>query len=163
MRDRHKADRLRVRPVWLSLGCAAIAVALLVGGLITVLREVHRDPCESVLPYAAGMGLRLSDAETVVACEEYPSYPDSSAKVLVRTASRAARDALLRRSGVSEDVERTMISLNDGPIETEVRRPNLNRSEQIYLATTKSGDQLSISYDESVQAGLLLTVWAIET
>lgn len=162
MRDRPRSPRLRPRRL-LWLGCGAVAVGLLVGTLTATPRTVHRDPCESVLPYAAKMGLSLSDAETVVACEEYPSFPDSSAKVLVHTASLATREALLRRSGVSEELERTMISLNDGPVEEQVRRPNLDRNQQVYLATTKSGDQLNISYDKSVQSGLLLTAWAIET
>ncbi len=54
-----------------------------------------------------------------------------------------------------------MISENDGPFYEEVRRPNLERSKQVYVSTT-GGYQLSISYDDGIESGLLLTVWAME-
>ncbi|MXP20175.1 hypothetical protein GIY30_02160 [Gordonia sp. HNM0687] len=144
--------------IW--LGCAVVIVGL-VAAAIAVPRLAHRYPCDSVVPNAADMGLRLSDTEQVVSCEHHASFPDSSARLVVRTASPQTRTALLQRSSVSEELERTMISENDGPFYEEVRRPNLERSKQVYLSTT--GDyQLSISYDDGIESGLLLTVWAME-
>ena len=81
---------------------------------------------------------------------------------MVRTASHTTREALLERSGVSEEIDRRTVSLNDGPFHEEMRRPNLERSEQVYIATAPNGHQLRISYDEGVESGLLLTVRAIE-
>jgi hypothetical protein len=43
-----------------------------------------------------------------------------------------------------------------------MRRPNLERSEQVYIATAPNGNQLRISCDEGVESGLLLTVRVIE-
>ncbi|MED5803070.1 hypothetical protein VX037_18765 [Gordonia sp. Z-3] len=97
----------------------------------------------------------------MVSCEHHASFPDSSARLVVRTASPQTRTALLQRSSVSEELERTMISENDGPFYEEVRRPNLERSKQVYVSTT-GGYQLSISYDDGIESGLLLTVWAME-
>ncbi|WP_420750580.1 hypothetical protein [Rhodococcus sp. O3] len=54
------------------------------------------------------------------------------------------------------------MSIDDGPFREEVRRPNLERSEQVYTATAPNGHQLRISYDEHVESGLLLTVRAIQ-
>lgn len=81
---------------------------------------------------------------------------------MVRTASHATRDALLERSGVSEELYRWNVSIDDGPFREEVRRPNLERSEQVYMATAPNGHRLRISYDEHVEFGLLLTVRAIQ-
>ena len=36
------------------------------------------------------------------------------------------------------------------------------RSEQVYTAAATGGDQLTISYDEAIESGLLLTVWALD-
>ncbi|MCK0091696.1 hypothetical protein MWU77_12980 [Rhodococcus sp. F64268] len=54
------------------------------------------------------------------------------------------------------------MSIDDGPFREEVRRPNLERSEQVYMATAPNGHRLRISYDEHVEFGLLLTVRAIQ-
>lgn len=70
--------------------------------------------------------------------------------------------SLLERSGVSEEIEQFGVSVDDGPFREEVRRPNLDRSEQVYVATGPNGHQLRISYDEGVESGLLLTVQAIQ-
>ncbi|MDL9948646.1 hypothetical protein QSJ19_24285 [Gordonia sp. ABSL11-1] len=161
MRDHVTSTRPHVRLHWWFLGWVALVLLIAAGFVLP--RILHRDPCHDVLPYAADMGLRLSDDEHVVSCTNYPSFPDSSAKVVVRTASPATRQALLDRSGVTEEVERSTISVNDGPFHEVVRRPNLERSEQVYKATTRSGDILSISYDEHNEAGLLLEVNAMET
>jgi len=144
--------------VWLWLCVGAVVVGLLVAGTITVSRVVHRDPCDSVLPYANDLGLVLSDDDQVLSCEWHPDFLDSSGKIMVRTASRATRGALLARSGVTEELDRSLVSINDGPFQEQVRRPNLERSRQVYLASAPGGDQLSISYDETVDSGLALTV-----
>ncbi|WP_235189567.1 hypothetical protein [Williamsia sp. D3] len=81
---------------------------------------------------------------------------------MVRTASHATRKALLERSGVSEELDRSLVSINNGPIRAEVRRPNLERPRQVFLASAPGGDQLAISYDEGVESGLLLTVSAAQ-
>lgn len=148
----------RVRRVWLWPGVGAVVVGLLVAGTITVSRVVHRAPCDAVLPHANDRGLVLSDDDQVFSCEWYPHFLDSSGKIMVRTASRATRDALLARSGVTEELDRSMVSINDGPFQEQVRRPNLERSRQVYTASEPDGAQLSISYDETVDSGLLLTV-----
>ncbi|WP_232017039.1 hypothetical protein [Gordonia insulae] len=155
--DKPRPVRLR----WWFLGWVVLVLLIASGFVIPQL--IHRDPCERVIPYATAMGLRLSDDEAVVSCTSYPSFPDSSAKVVVRTASPATRAALLERSEVSEDLERNLVSLNDGPFREEVRRPNLERSEQVYVANRSGGDVLTITYEERKEAGLLLTVWAMET
>ena len=162
MRDRLKTRRYQARNVWLWLTCGAIAVALLITGMSTIPRVSHNDPCDSALPFASELGLHLSGDDNVVSCEWHSSFPDSSGTVMVRTASHATRDAVLERSGVSEELYRSNVSIDDGPFREEVRRPNLERSEQVYIATTPNGHQLRISYDEHVEFGLLLTVRAIE-
>jgi hypothetical protein len=162
--DQAKPDKPPpVRLSWWFLG--GLVLVLLVASGLVIPRLIHRDhdPCQRVLPYAAAMGLRLSDAEDVISCASYPSFPDSSAKVVVRTESPATRNALLERSEVSEDLERNLVSLNDGPFHEEVRRPNLERSEQVYTANRRGGDVLTITYEERKESGLLLTVWAMET
>lgn len=80
----------------------------------------------------------------------------------MRTASHTTREALLERSGVSEEIDRRRVGLDDGPFREEMRRPNLEHSEQVYIATAPNGHQLRISYDEGVESGLLLTVRAIQ-
>ncbi|WAM19589.1 hypothetical protein [Rhodococcus sp. JS3073] len=137
-------------------------VALLITGMFTVSWVFHDDPCDSALPFASESGLHLSDDDDVVSCEWQSSFPDSSGTVMVRTASPATREALLERSGVTEEVDRPRVSLNDGPFHEEMRRPNLERSEQVYIATAPNGDQLRISHDEGVESGLLLTVRALQ-
>lgn len=162
MSDQAKPDKPPpVRLRWWFLGW--VVLVLLIASGFVVPQLIHRDPCHRVLPYAAAMGLRLSEAEHVVSCASYPSFPDSSAKVVVRTESPATRNALLERSEVSEDLERNMVSINDGPFHEEVRRPNLERSEQVYIANRRNGDVLTITYEERKESGLLLTVWAMET
>ncbi|WP_237421599.1 hypothetical protein [Gordonia sp. SID5947] len=108
------------------------------------------------------MGLRLSDDEEVVSCETYPSFPDSSVKVMVRTRSPETRSAFLKRCDASEELGRSLISFDDGPFHEEVRRPNLTRSEQVFIADTHGYNELRLSYDEGVESGLLITVWAID-
>jgi hypothetical protein len=144
------------------LGCAVIVVALLITGMFTVSRVLHNDPCDSALPLASELGLHLSDDDDVVSCKWHPSFPDSSGTVIVRTASHTTREALLERSGVTEEIDRRTVSLNDGPFREEIRRPNLERREQVYIATAPNGHQLRISYDEGVESGLSLTVRAIQ-
>lgn len=80
---------------------------------------------------------------------------------MVRTASHATRTALLERSGVSEELDRSLVSINNGPFREEVRRPNLERPKQMFLTSAPGGDQLAISFDEGVESGLLLTVSAM--
>lgn len=162
MRDRLKTRGYQARNVWLWLTCGAMAVALLITGMSTIPRVFHKDPCDSALPFASELGLHLSGDDNVVSCEWHSSFPDSSGTVMVRTASHATRDALLERSGVSEELYRSNVSIDDGPFREEVRRPNLERSEQVYIATAPNGHQLRISYDEHVESGLLLTVRAIQ-
>jgi hypothetical protein len=162
MRDRLKTRGPQVRSRWVWLGCGVIVVALLITGMFTVSRVFHNDPCDSALPFASELGLHLSDDDDVVSCEWQSSFPDSSGTVMVRTASHATREALLERSGVTEEIDRPRVSLNDGPFREEMRRPNLERSEQVYIATAPNGDQLRISYDEGVESGLLLTVRALQ-
>ena len=162
MRDRLKTRGPQVRNGWLWLGCGVIVVALLITGMFTVSRVFHNDPCDSALPLASELGLHLSDDDDVVSCEWHSSFPDSSGTVMVRTASHTTREALLERSGVSEEIDRQRVSLNDGPFREEMRRPNLERGDQVYIATAPNGHQLRISYDEGVESGLLLTVRAIQ-
>lgn len=162
MRDRLQTCGSSVRNVWLWLTCGAVAVALLITGISTIPRAFHNDPCDSALPFASELGLHLSGDDDVVSCEWHSSFPDSSGTVMVRTASHATRDALLERSGVSEELYRWNVSIDDGPFREEVRRPNLERSEQVYMATAPNGHRLRISYDEHVEFGLLLTVRAIQ-
>lgn len=69
---------------------------------------------------------------------------------------------MLERSGVSEELDRWSVSIDDGPFREEIRRLNLERSEQVYIATAPNGHKLRISYDEDVESGLLLTVRAIQ-
>jgi hypothetical protein len=152
----------RVRRVWLWLCCGAVVVALLGAATITVSRVLRPDPCDSAVSYASELGLVLSGEDQVLSCEWHSSFRDSSAKVVVRTASRASRDGLLARSGVTEELDNSMVSINDGPFEEHVRRPNLERSRQVYTATAGGGGRLSISYEETVNSGLLLTVWALQ-
>ncbi|MDV2474782.1 hypothetical protein F8M49_03885 [Rhodococcus zopfii] len=162
MPDRLKTRGSEVRNVWLWLTCGAIAFALLLTGMSTIPRVFHNDPCDSALAFASELGLHLSGDDNVVSCEWHSSFPDSSGTVMVRTASHATRDALLERSGVSEELYRWNVSIDDGPFREEVRRPNLERSEQVYIATAPNGHQLRISYDEHAESGLLLTVRAIQ-
>lgn len=162
MRDRSKSRSSQVRNTWLWLGCGVVVVALLITGMFSVPRGLHNDPCDSALPFASELGLHLSGDDDVVSCEWHSSFPDSSGTVVVRTASHATREALLERSGVSEEIDRWRVSLDDGPFREEMRRPNLERSEQVYTATAPDGHQLRISYDEGVESGLLLTVRAVQ-
>ena len=162
MRDRLKTWSPQVRSRWLWLGCGGVVVALLIAGMFTASRVFHNDPCSSALPFACELGLHLSEDDDVISCEWHSSFPDSSGTVMVRTTSHATREALLERSGVSEEIDRRRVSLYDGPSREEMRRPNLERSEQVYIATAPNGHQLSISYDEGVESGLLLTVRVIQ-
>ncbi|EME65524.1 hypothetical protein G352_08942 [Rhodococcus ruber BKS 20-38] len=162
MRDRLKARGPQVRNVWLWLVCGVIVVALLLTGMFTVPQAFHNDPCDSALSFASELGLHLSGDDDVVSCEWHSDFPDSSGTVMVRTASHATRDALLERSGVSEELDRWSVSIDGGPFREEIRSPNLERSEQVYIATAPNGHQLRISYDEDMESGLLLTVRAIE-
>lgn len=131
---------------------------LLVAGMLIVPRAVQEDSCDTALPFATELGLQLSDNDEVVACEWHTGFTDSGGKVIVRTASPATREALLKRSGVSEEMAGRAVSVNDGPFREERWRPNLERSEQVFLSTAPNGHQLKISYDEGVGSGLLLTV-----
>lgn len=139
-----------------------MVVALLITGMFTVSRVFHNDPCDSALPSASELGLHLSDDDDVGSCEWHSSFPDSSGTVMVRTASHTTRETLLERSGVSEEIDRRRVSLDGGPFREETRRPNLERSEQVYIATAPNGHQLRISYDEGVESGLLLNVRTIQ-
>ncbi|QBJ98064.1 hypothetical protein ERC79_20540 [Rhodococcus sp. ABRD24] len=162
MRDRLKTRGSQIGNVWLWPTCGAIVVALLLAGMSTIPRVSHNDPCDSALSFASELGLHLSGDDDVVSCEWHSSFPDSSGTVMVRTASHATRDALLEWSGVSEELDRWNVSIDDGPFREEVRRPNLERSEQVYVATAPNGHQLRISYDEDMESGLLLAVRAIQ-
>ena len=81
---------------------------------------------------------------------------------MVRTASPATREALLPRSDAAE-VEQSFGHTDDGPPREHMRRPNLQRSEQVYTRLATGGDDLRISDDEGIERGLLLTVLALET
>lgn len=144
------------RSVW--LGSGAIVVALLASAIVAVPRILHSDPCEHALPFAGELGLQLSDEDEVLSCEWHSSFPDSGGTVMVHTESRATREALLERSSVSEEITGSSVSSNNGPIRVETRRPNLERSEEVYTSTAPNGHQLRISYDEGAESGLLLTV-----
>ena len=122
-------SRWRMHRWWLVCG---IVVVLCVVVAIPAMRLVRSDPCDTLLPFAAELGLRLSANEEVVTCVWHSSFPDSWGGATVRTASAATREALLRRSGVAEELERTMVSENDGPFYEKVRSPNLERSRQVY-------------------------------
>lgn len=163
MRDQLNTRGPTRRAPWLWFGAGAIAVALLVAGLFAAPRVLHNDPCDAALPFAAELGLQLSDDDDVVSCNWHSSFPDSSGTVMVRTASHASREALLERSGVSEETYEWLVSDDDGPSHEMTRRPNLERSEQVYTATAPDGHQLKISYEDDVESGLLLTVRAIQT
>lgn len=80
----------------------------------------------------------------------------------MRTTSADTRDALLGRSEVSEELDRTLVIVDDGTFHEEVNRPNLERSEQVYTSTGKGGHLLQISYDPGVESGLLLTELALD-
>ncbi|MGX6512543.1 hypothetical protein [Rhodococcus sp. SJ-2] len=162
MSDRSNTRGLRTRNVRWWLGGGALAVVLLIAGIFAVPDMFHRDPCDSALSLASELGLELSDDDDVVSCAWHSSFPDSSGTITVRTPSPVAREALLERSGVSEEIHRSTVSIDDGPPREQIRRPNLERSEQVYIATAPNGHQLRISYNESVEAGLLLTVGAIQ-
>ena len=157
MGDRLDSRRPRLRATWLWLGGGAAAILVIVGMLI-VPRVSQSDPCDTALPFASELGLQLSGSEEVVACEWQSGFPDSGGKVMVRTASPATREALLKRSGVSEEMAGRAVSVDDGPFRGERWRPNLDGSEQVYLSTSPNGHLLKISYDEGVDSGLLLTV-----
>ena len=162
MRDGVKIRRARVgRPLW-WLVSGLLVVGLAIASVVIVARVFDRDPCDSAIPFATELGLRLSADEHVVSCQWHSSFPDSSGTIMVRTASLATRKALLERSGVSEELDRSRVSINNGPFREEVRRPNLERSRQVFLASAPGGDQLAISYDEGVESGLLLTVSAVQ-
>lgn len=162
MRDRLENRGPKLRAMWLWLGCGVIVVVLLVTGMFAVPQVLQNDPCDAALPFASELGLQLSNNDDVVSCEWHSSFPDSAGTVTVRTASHATREALLERSGVSEEIERWGVSVDDGPLREKIRRPNRERSEQVYTATAPNGHQLKISYDEGVDSGLLLTVRAIQ-
>lgn len=163
MDDGSKVRHSKLRARWAWLGSGIGAVALLVTGVSVVPQIVDSDPCDRALPFATDLGLQLSSDDEVVSCDWHTSFPDSSGTVMVRTASDATRKALLERSGVSEEIYRWAVSVDDGPAREEVHRPNLQRSEQVYEATAPNGHQLRISYDEGVESGLLLAVSALET
>lgn len=55
-----------------------------------------------------------------------------------------------------------MVSENDGPFYEEVRRPNLERSRQVYESELSNNGQLTISYDAAEGSGLLLSVGATQ-
>lgn len=120
MCDRLKTRGSPVRNVWLWLTCGAMAVALLITGMSTIPRVFHNDPCDSALPFASELGLHLSGDDDVVSCEWHSSFPDSSGTIMVRTVSYATRDAVLERSGVSEELYRSNVSIDDGPFREEV-------------------------------------------
>lgn len=163
MRDQSNSRGPQSRAKWLWLGGGAIAVALLVAGLFVVPRVFHNNPCDAALPFASELGLQLSDDDVVISCDWHSSFPDSSGTVMVRTASHASREALLERSGVREETYEWLVSDDDGPSHEMTRRPNLERSEQVYTATAPNGHQLKISYEDDVESGLLLTVRALQT
>ncbi|WP_010540022.1 hypothetical protein [Dietzia alimentaria] len=162
MRSREETASPAFRDTWAWLGSGAIALALLVAVVVAAPRLLDRDPCDIALRAASELGLKLSDDDAVVSCEWHSSFPDSSGAVMVRTASITSREALLKRSGVSEEITGTTVSINDGPFRSETRRPNLERSTQVYLRTGPTGHILKISYDEGLESGLLLRVSAIE-
>ena len=71
-------------------------------------------------------------------------------------------NSLLERPGVSEELDRSLVGINNGPFREEVRRPNLERPKQMFPASAPGGDQLAISYAEGVESGLLLTASAMQ-
>lgn len=160
--DQSKTPGLERHSVWVWLGSGAIVIALLAAGIVAVPRMFHSDPCDHALPFASELGLQLSEKEEVLSCEWHSSFPNSGGTVMVRTDSPAAREALLERSGVSEEITGSRVSVNDGPIRVETRRPNLERSEQVYMAISPLGHRLKIIYDEGAESGLLLTVHATQ-
>jgi hypothetical protein len=162
MHEGVKGRRPRVgRALW-WLVSALLVVGLAIASVVVVTRVLDNDPCDSAVPFAVELGLRLSADEVVESCQWQSSFPDSSGTVMVRTASHATRAALLERSGVSEELDRSLVSINNGPFREEVRRPNLERPKQMFLASAPGGDQLAISYDDGVESGLLLTVSAMQ-
>ncbi|ORM36114.1 hypothetical protein [Williamsia sp. 1135] len=158
MPDRLKFPTLHSRIVW--FGAAVLVVGVVIACVVAIPKVLHDDPCDTVLPVASELGLSLSDDDEVVACAWHSSFTDSSGTLTVRTASHATREALLRRSGVREEVERSMVSVNNGLFREHIRRPNLGRSRQVFVAAVPGGDQLTISYDEGVESGLVLEVSA---
>lgn len=156
--DQSRSQGAKRHPVWMWLLSGAIVVALLAAGMVAVPRMLHSDPCDQALPFASELGLQLTEKDEVLSCEWHTSFPDSGGTVMVRTDSPATREALLERSGVSEEITRSGVSVNDGPMRVETRRPNHERSEQVYTAISPLGHSLKIIYDEGVESGLLLTV-----
>lgn len=162
MPDPSKTRHPRLRTRWVWLGGGIFAVSLLATSMCVVPQVLNKDPCDRALAFASDLGLQLSSDDEAVSCEWHSSLPDSAGTLTVRTASHATREALLERSGVSEEIYRCAVSVNDGPLREELRRPNLERSEQVYEATAPNGHQLRISYDDGVDSGLLLTVSALQ-
>lgn len=158
MRSRQRCPKLPSRTIW--FGAAVLVVGVVIACAVAIPKVLHDDPCDAVLPVAAELGLSLSDDDEVVACAWHSTFTDASGTLTLRTASHATREALLRRSGVSEEVERSMVSINNGPFREHIRRPNLGRRAQVFVADAPGGDQLTISYDELMESGLLLTVSA---
>lgn len=159
--DAGMRERARRGVAWWLCG-GVISIAVVAVAAIGAVRILHPDPCDLSLPFAEKLGLRLSRDDHVVACEWDGGFPDSGGKVVVRTTSADTRDALLGRSEVSEELDRTLVIVDDGTFHEEVNRPNLERSEQVYTSTGKGGHLLQISYDQGVESGLLLTVLALD-
>ena len=99
----------------------------------------------------------------MVSCEWQTSFPDSGGIIIVRTASPAARESLLKRFGVSEETAGRSVSINDGPFRSEQWLPIHERSEQVYLSIADNGHVLKISYDPGVDHGLRLTMGVSQT
>ncbi|GAC57979.1 hypothetical protein GOHSU_28_00340 [Gordonia hirsuta DSM 44140 = NBRC 16056] len=146
----------------LLLTLAGIAGVIVPGTVaVNVAQQVFgNDPCDSALPFAKESGLTLSGEEEVVSCEWHPGFRDSSGQLTVRTRSLESRERLLEHSGASEELARSWHRVGDGPAQQIVRRPNLERSEQVYTARSSSR-MLSISYDDAVEKGLLLHIRAV--
>lgn len=158
MDDRSNARRPKLRARWLWLGGGVLVAVLLIAAVLIVPRAVQNDPCNTALPLASELGLQLSDDDEVVSCEWQTGFTDSGGIIIVRTESPATRETLLKRSGVSEETAGRSVSINDGPFRSERWRPNLERSEQVYLSTAPNRHLLKVIYNEKVDSGLLLTV-----
>ncbi|GAC66842.1 hypothetical protein [Gordonia soli] len=136
-----------------SIAAVSIAGALAAAALI-VWRIAQGDRCDEAVPFATKRGLSLSVAERIVSGRWDVAWLDATASITLRTASRTAREALLRRSGTSDFVERVYVGTGDGEVYEEVvDRPNLRRADRVYVSATPGA--LTIRYNRNEESGTL--------
>ena len=136
---------------WYVVVPIVLAAAIIAGGVFVVYhlaRPTEANVCESVTRLAGRFGLVVTDDETVLSCTGESIGFDPAGSIVLRTASVASRTRLLEHACADDSRNTTRTP----------PRPTHTPTEHVCTSGDTGGSHMTISYDDTVDAGLRLSV-----